>query len=329
MEAQQQVFVVNGQLKTKEELNAHFRPEKKSLWSRIKQHKLIYLMLLPCLIHYFVFSYIPMGGLALAFREFRFDSGIFGTGFVGLKYFKEFFRDPRSSLYIRNTLIISFLKLILYLPFPIILAIMFNEVKNDRLRDTTQSIAYLPNFLSWVIVVGLMNALLAPNTGLVNQLKGKLGGDPTTFYMMEKEYFYPIVFLSYLWKQVGWSSIMYYSAIVGISPSLYEAAAIDGANRLQQIRHVLIPGIKPTIVILFILSLDGILSAGFDQIYLLQNPGNADVSQTIDTYVVQVGLQGGQFGYATAIGLMQGVLGLIITVIVNTYARKKQDISLW
>ncbi|MFE6169470.1 ABC transporter permease [Viridibacillus arvi] len=319
----------NGELKSQEELEQHYKPVKVSTWVRLKKHKVFYTMLFPCLVFFLIFSYWPMLGLVLSFREYGFNTGILGGDFVGLKYFEQFFDDPRNWIYIKNTLIISCLKLFIALPFPIILAIMFSEMKNSKLRSTLQSITYLPYFISWVVVVGIMSRLLAPDTGLLNQLIQKFGGDGSTFFMMEESHFFPLVFISYVWKGIGWDSIIYFAAIMAIVPTLYEAASIDGASRLRQIWHVTLPGITSTIIILFILSLGSILSAGFDQIYLMQNPGNANVSETIDTYIVRTGLQGGQFGYATAIGLMQGIAGLVLTIVVNRVTSKKFDSSLW
>lgn len=311
------------------ESNEFFKPHKKNLLKEILKHRIFYLMLLPCIVFFFIFSYFPMSGLILSVKEYKFNAGIFGGKFVGLKYFNEFFKDPSSFTYIRNTLIISFIKLFIYLPFPIILALMFNEVRNDKWRGRFQSISYLPYFLSWVVVVGLMNRLLAPNSGLLNMLLAPTGFDSSRYIMMERGAFFPLVFLSYLWKNIGWDSIIYYAAIVGINQSLYEASAIDGASRLKQIRHVTIPGISSTIIILFILSLGSIMSSGFDQIYLLNNPGNAALSETIDTYIVRTGIQGGQFGYATAVGVIQGIIGLIATIVVNRITSKKYGTSLW
>nr|WP_309101479.1 ABC transporter permease subunit [Fredinandcohnia onubensis] len=323
------VVVHNGILKTKEELELHYNPVKENIWTKVKKHKVFYIMLFPCLVFFLIFSYWPMGGLILAFKEYGFNTGVFGGDWVGFKYFEQFFSDSRSWLYVKNTLIVSFLKLFVYLPFPILLALMLNDVKNNKLRGTFQSITYLPYFISWVVVVGLMNRLLAPGTGMINQVVASFGGDGSTFFMMEEGLFYPLVFISYLWKSIGWDSIIYFAAIVAIVPTLYEAAAIDGAGKLRQIWHVTLPGISATIIILFILSLGSILSSGFDQIFLMQNPGNANVSETIDTYIVNTGLQGGQFGYATAIGLMQGIAGLIFTIIVNKITSKKFGTSLW
>ncbi|MBR2568464.1 MAG: sugar ABC transporter permease [Paenibacillus sp.] len=303
--------------------------QRSQLWKRICSHYQLYLMLLPCVIFFIIFSYIPMGGLVLAFKEYQFNKGIFGSPWIGLTYFEMFFQDPQSWRLIRNTLVISGMKVFLAMPFPILLALMFNEVKNSRLRNLFQGIAYLPHFFSWVIVVGIMQRILAPDTGLVNQVISWLGGDGSTFFMMEEGAFHPMMFWSYVWKDVGWSSIIYYAAIVGINPALYEAAKIDGANKWRQIWHITLPGIRSTIIVLFILSLGSILSAGFDQIYLLKTPGNMNVSEILDTYIIYMGLESGQFGFGTAIGMMQGIVGLILVLTVNKVAKKWFQSSLW
>lgn len=308
----------------------YFHPVKKTFRQEVAAYKTFYLMLLPAIVFFLIFSYRPMTGNILAFRKFSFNSGMYGTGRVGLKYFRDFFTDRQTPMYIKNTLIISGMKLLLYLPFPIILALIFNEIGNQKHRSAFQSISYLPYFISRVVVVGMINKLFSPNTGLVNETMKALGlSDGKRFYMMENGFFYPAVFWSYLWKNIGRDSIIYYAAIMGISPSLYEAAAIDGAGRLKQTRHVTLPGISKTIMILFIISLGGILSAGFDQIYLMQNPGNYQVSEIIDTYIVKTGLQKGRYGPATAVGLVQGLVGLILTVVVNKIADKVGDNALW
>ncbi|MBS4206222.1 sugar ABC transporter permease [Bacillus sp. FJAT-49754] len=286
-------------------------------------------MLLPCITFFILFSYLPMAGLVLAFKEFKFNTGIWGGEWVGFTYFQRFFNDPQSWVFIKNTLIISSMKLFLGLPFPIFLAIMFNEMKSNKMRNLFQSITYLPHFLSWVIIVGLLQRVLAPDIGLLNQVIKHFGGAGDKFFLMEKDYFYSVMFWSHVWKEIGWSSIIYFAAIAGINPEYYEAAKMDGANKLRQIWHITLPGIRPTIIILFILSLGNILSAGFDQIYLLKTPGNAEVAEIIDTYVIRVGLQGGQFGYATAVGMLQGVIGLILVLAVNAISKRKFDTSLW
>lgn len=298
----------------------------KQIWEK---YGTFYLMLAPAILFFLVFSYWPMTGIILAFRDFTFTSGMYGEGWVGLQYFIDFFSHRETPQYIRNTLIVSGIKLFLYLPFPILLALMFNEIKKPKLRSVYQSISYLPYFISWVVVIGIMNRLFAPDTGLVNILLENIGmTDGSTFWAMENSFFYPAIFGSYLWKNIGWDSIIYFAAIMGISTSLYEAAVIDGANRLKQTWHITLPGIRSTIVILFILSLGSILTAGFDQVYLMQNPGNFAVSETIDTYIVKTGLEQAKYGPATAVGLVQGLVGLVLTIIVNKVA-DKFDSAVW
>ncbi|MCG2351956.1 ABC transporter permease [Staphylococcus epidermidis] len=308
--------------------SAHRKPLLKKMW----EHKVLYLMILPCLLFFLIFNYIPMTSLVLAFKDFRFDTGIIGGDWKGLYYFKRFFSDPRCIQIIMNTLIISGMKLILALPFPIILAIMFNEIKDSKLgkiRGLFQGVLYIPHFLSWVVVIGIFKKLLAPDDGLINQLIHQFGGDGSTYFMMNPEYFHTIMFSSYIWKNVGWDSIIYFAAIMSINPEIYESAAIDGANRFKQIIHITLPMLTPTIVILFIISLGDILKAGFDQIYLLKTPGNANVSEILDTFVIRTGIEQGDFSYAIAIGLLQGVIGLIAVVIINKFADKKLDTSLY
>lgn len=302
---------------------------KRKLWKNILQHRYLYFMLLPCIIFFIIFSYIPMGGLLLAFKEYKFNKGILGSPWIGFEYFKTFFNSYQSKELIRNTLIISGMKLFLYLPFPILLALMFNEIRSKWFKNVSQSILYLPHFISWVVVIGLVQRILAPDTGLLNQVITGMGGDGSTFFMMDPEYFYQIMFGSHMWKSIGWDSIIYMAAIAGVNPDMYEAAKIDGANKFREIWNITLPSITPTIVILFILSLGSILSAGFDQLYLLRTPGNMNLSDILDTYVIRVGLQGGQYGYATAVGLLQGLIGLILVVLANRIARKVSDTSLW
>ncbi|WP_154665857.1 ABC transporter permease subunit [Paenibacillus pinihumi] len=299
------------------------------LRNRLIRHYQLYLMLLPCIVFFIIFSYIPMGGLILAFKDYQFNQGIFGSPWVGLTYFEMFFQDPLSLQIIKNTLIISAMKVFLAMPFPILLALMFHEIKRKKMQSLFQGIAYLPHFLSWVIVIGLVQRVLAPDTGLVNQVIAWLGGDGSTFFLMEERAFYPVLFWSYIWKDIGWSSIIYFAAIVGINPALYEAAKIDGAGRLQNIWHITLPGIRPTILIVFILSLGNILSAGFDQVYLLKTPGNMNLSEILDTYIIYMGLESGQFGFGTALGMMQGVIGLILVLTVNWISRKWFETSIW
>lgn len=299
------------------------------LFRRIWRYRALYLMIIPCLVFFAVFAYVPMGGLVLAFKDYKFNKGILGSPWVGLKYFETFFGNYQAFELIRNTLVIGVIKVILEFPFPIVLALMLNEVKSARYKKLTQTISYLPNFLSWVILVTMMQRLLAPNTGLLNQIIGQLGGSDGTFFMMQENAFYPIVFFSDLWKNIGWNSIIFLAAISGIDPALYEAARIDGCRKFQEILHITLPSLRPTIGILFIMGLGGLISSGFDQIYLLRTPGNMALADTLDVYIIRMGLTGGQYGYATAVGLIQGIVSLILVVTANKISAKVTEVSIW
>jgi putative aldouronate transport system permease protein len=295
----------------------------------IKKNWQLYTMLLPCIAFFIIFSYIPMGGLMLAFKEYKFNKGILGSPWVGFQYFKTFFSNYQAPQLIRNTLIIGFLKTMVEFPFPIILALLLNEIQNEKFKKTVQTISYLPYFLSWVIVITMMQRIFAPQTGLVNEVKAILGKDPSTYYMMEEKSFYPMVFFSDLWKNIGWNSIIYLAAITGVDPQLYEAARIDGSNKWQEIWHVTLPCIRTTIGILFIMGVGSIFSSGFDQIYLLRTPGNMSLADTLDVYVVRMGLVGGQYGYATAVGLIQSIVGLVMVLISNKLSDYYTEVAIW
>lgn len=295
----------------------------------IRKHWILYLMLLPCIVFFIVFSYIPMGGLVLAFKEYKFNMGILRSPWVGMQYFNEFFRNYQAPELIRNTVILGFIKVVLEFPAPVILALMLNEVKNEKFKKVTQTVSYLPHFISWVVVVAIVQRVLAPDTGLLNSFIKLLGGDGSTFFMMEPKYFYQIVFFSDIWKTIGWGSIIYLAAMSGIDPELYEAARLDGAHKGQEIFYITIPGIKTTIGILFILGLGGLISSGFEQVFLLRTPGNMALADTLDVYVINTGLSGGQYGYATAVGLIQGIVGLILVTLGNKASRKYTEVSVW
>jgi len=313
-----------GQEKSKKQKN-----KGKRLIKQIKKHWALYIMLLPCITSYIIFSYVPMVGLLQAFKEFKFNMTIFESPWVGFKYFETFFNNYQAPQLIRNTFIIGLIKIVLTFPFPVILALMLNEVRNEKFKRVTQTISYLPHFVSWVVVAAIIERILAPNTGLVNQVAKALGGQGDTFFLMEEKYFYPIVFVSDVWKSVGWESIIYLAAIAGIDPQLYEAARIDGANKAHEIIHVTLPGIRSTVGILFILGLGGLISSGYEQIMLLRTPGNMSLADTLDVYVIQMGLLDGQYGYATAVGLIQGIVGLILVYTANRISRKLTEISVW
>lgn len=306
-----------------------YKPPKLSVRKRLIKYWPLYVMLLPCIIYYILICYVPMAGNVLAFKDFSFRKGIWGSPWVGFKYFQTFFLSYDAKRLILNTLAIGFIKTILEFPFAIILALLLNEVKNMRFKKVTQTITYLPHFLSSVIIVTILQRILAPNTGILNQTIQMFGGDGSTFYLMEAKYLYRILFSMDLWRNIGWDSIMYLAAISGIDPTLYEAAEMDGCGKLKKMWHITLPSIRGTIGILFIMGVGGLLSSGVEQIWLLRTPGNMSLADTLDVYVVRVGLQGGQFGYATAIGLIQGLVGLVLVVICNRICKKLTEVSLW
>ena len=309
--------------------NKAVKLNKKSRKSKLLHYWPLYVMLLPAIIYYILICYVPMAGNVLAFKEYSFKKGIWGSDFVGLRYFESFFKSYDALRLIKNTLTVGFIKCILEFPFAIILALLLNELKNLKFKKASQTITYLPHFLSSVIIVTMIQRLLAPNNGVINQIIAGLGGDGSTFFLMDAKYFLGILFSMDLWRNIGWDSIIYLAAISSVDTSLYEAAQMDGCGKLKRMWHITLPGIRGTIGLLFIMGVGGLLSSGFEQIYLLRTPGNMQLADTLDTYVVRVGLQGGQFGYATAIGLIQGLVGLVLVIGTNKICKKLTEVSLW
>lgn len=290
----------------------------------------IQLMVLPALVFIFVFSYIPMYGVLTAFQDYSVFKGFLGSPWVGFKHFEAFFNSPEYWKVIRNTIIISSLKIIIGFPAPIILALMLNEVKNMTFKRVIQTISYLPHFLSWVIVSGFVASLLSTDNGSLNLLLlGVNWIDEPINFLSLPEYFWTILVATGVWKEIGFSSIVYLAAIAGVDQHLYEAAAIDGAGRLKQIFLITLPSIMPVIVIFMILAIGNLLNAGFDDILLLgSNPALRDVADVIDTYVYRVGIQNSRFSYATAVGLLKAVISVGMLAGANYIARKSGN-SLW
>lgn len=308
---------------------AQKKPMKHTLWTEIKKHWILYLMFLPCIIFFILFSYSPMVGMLQAFKEFRFDKNLFQSDWVGFEYFIKFFTSYRAPQLIWNTIIIGLIKVVLEFPFPIILALMINEVRQPALKKNMQTISYLPHFISGVVAVAIFQRILAPDTGILNEVLGLFGLPTDTFFFMEENAFYGILLSYDVWKGIGWGSIIYLAAVSGIDPQLYEAARMDGAKKLREIWHITLPGIKPTIGIQFILGLGGIVSSGYEQLLLLRTPGNMKLVDTLDVFVIQQGLQDGNYGYATAIGLVQGVVGLVLVICANKASKKLTEVSVW
>ncbi|MCK8489922.1 ABC transporter permease subunit [Paenibacillus sp. MBLB2552] len=288
----------------------------------------IYLFLLPAIMWFLVFTYYPMYGILIAFKDFKYNLGILGSPWAGFKYFEQFLHDSSFYEVLRNTLSISALKLVFGFPAPLILALMLNAVMHEKIKRVFQTISYLPHFVSWVVVVTLLQKILSPNVGLINDIRYQMGLDPI-FFMGKPELFYPLVIISDIWKGVGWGSIIYLAALTNIDPHLYEAAEIDGAGRWSKLFKITLPCLTPTIAILLIFSLSGILNAGFDQIWLMQTPATLGVSEILDTYVLKTGLQQGQLAYSTAIGLFKSAISLLLIVAVNHISRRVSEVSLW
>ena len=301
-------------------------------WERFKKDvvrdKWLYLLILPGMLFMLIFRYIPIFGNVIAFMDFN-PYNMWNSTWVGFDQFIKLFNKPAFMQTFYNTLYISILKMVCGFPIPIILALMMNEMRNMKFKKISQTITYLPHFLSSVIIVTMLQKILAPNTGILNQAIAALGGDGSTFFLMDAKYFYRILFSMDLWKNIGWDSIMYLAAISSVDPTLYEAAEMDGCGKLKKMWHITLPGIRGTIGILFIMGIGGLLSSGVDQVWLLRTPGNMSIADTLDIYVLRVGLQGGQFGYATAIGLIQGLVGLVLVVACNKICKKMTEVSLW
>ena len=309
------------------------KPKKKPLIKRIWRCRWLYLFLIPAFIWYIIFCYYPMSGLILIFKDYSFKDGIFGSSWSDpwFKSIKMFFDNPLVWPMIKNTMVVSTLRILTF-PIPIILALMLNEVRNPIFKKVVQTVTYFPFFISWAIIVSILEQLLTPYGAggpLYSMLTLFDSSNTMIYFMQEAEYFYPILILSLLWKTMGWNSIIYLAAMTNINPELYEAAKLDGANRTQLIRYITIPSIRVTIGLLFILSLGSIMNAGYEQIYLMQTPSNYELSNVLDVYVVTMGVEQGYYSLATFAGLFQGLINLAIVIIANTILRKKADIALW
>lgn len=276
-----------------------------------------------------VFNYIPMYGLVIAFKEYSVIRTIAEAPWVGLMHFKEFIQDDNFWIVIKNTLGISLIKLIIGFPLPIIFALLMNELTSLKFKKAVQTITYLPHFLSWVVLGGILTTWLA-DVGIMNDILIGLGlSSERLNFLAEPEYFWSIIIISDIWKELGWSAIIYLAAIAGVSTELYEAATIDGANKFQRMWHVTLPAIRPTITILFILAVSGILNTNFDQILVLKNALNESASSVIDIYVYQVGIQNARYSYATAVGLLKSIIAFILLLSANKITKKLDGTSLF
>ena len=294
---------------------------------KIKKSLPLYLLLLPAFIYVFVFSYIPMYGIQIAFRDFSVRRGIWGSEWVGLEYFKKFITYPDFIKLMKNTLVIGLYGLAVF-PCAIIFALLLNEVRNIKFKKTVQMISYVPHFLSTVVVCSMLSLFLDLDSGIINAFIERAGGTAKDFLTIP-EYFSHIYTWSGVWQSIGWSSIIYVSALAGVPSELIEAARIDGANRLQINWHINLACILPTITIMLILSCGNILNVGFEKVFLMQNSLNLSASQVISTYTYEIGLLGGQFSYSTAIGLFNNIISIAMMCIVNYLAKRMSGIGIW
>ncbi|MNI13079.1 putative multiple-sugar transport system permease YteP [compost metagenome] len=284
-------------------------------------------MFIPGIAFYLIFKYAPMGGLIIAFKDYNFNDGILGSPWVGFDNFRILFNQMQTVTIIRNTLMLSVLEIFAGFPVPIVLAILLNELRKIWLKKLIQTIIYLPHFFSWVIVSGIVASLFTLESGTINHWVERVFGEPYPFLYQERSWI-AIFIGSGIWKEMGFSAIIYLAALTSIDPHLYEAANIDGANKWKQIYHITLPGISPTIFLLLILSVGKIMDVGFDKVYTLENTAVSDVSQVISTYIYTFGIQRAQYSITAAMGLFENMIGFLLVLTANTIARKF-DRELW
>lgn len=294
----------------------------------LKKNWLLWLMFLPVFIYYIIFCYVPMSGVLLAFKDFKAKKGIWGSPWVGLEHFERFFSGYNFGLLIKNTLSLSVYSLVVSFPIAIIFALMLNYLRLNKLKKTVQMVSYAPHFISTVVICGMITIFLDVNSGVINKFLNILGVESIAF-LSEPSMFKTIYVLSGVWQQMGWSAIIYISALAGVDYQMHEAAIIDGASKIQRMRHIDLPSIKPTIVMLFILELGKLMNVGFEKVYLLQNDLNFSASDIISTYTYRVGLVKSDYGYSTAVGLFNSLINVILLVSANKISRKVTDESLW
>ncbi len=288
----------------------------------------IYALAIPGLLYFIIFKYLPMYGITVAFKDFSSRLGIMGSPWVGLKHFTRLFNSPDFYNLVRNTLTLNVFRIAIMTPLAIIFALSLNEIKSLRTKKVFQTISYFPHFLSWVVVAGVAYQLFSPYSGSVSKAIVEAGGKPLMF-LTSPAAFRSLIVIMGAWKELGWASIIYLAAISGINPELYEAAEIDGASRLRQIRHVTLPGILPTMITLLLIDIGKIMSIGFEQVYVFLNPILYEVGDVFSTYIYRVGLGQGKFSYTTAVGLFNTLIGFILLVLANKLSRKFTEEGLW
>ncbi|WP_229675716.1 ABC transporter permease [Saccharibacillus kuerlensis] len=278
-------------------------------------------MILPGFLYFVVFKYFPMGGLVIAFQDYQPYQGILGSPWVGFKHFVRLFTEPTFFMLLRNTLVLFALNIVVFFPLPIILALMLNEVRHRFFKNSIQTIVYIPHFMSWVIIVSISYVFLTVDGGVLNELLASMGL-PKISFLTSPEWVRTVYIGQIIWKELGWSTIIYLAAITVVDTQLYEAADMDGASRLRKTWHVTLPAIRPVIITLLILQIGSTLDLGFEHMYLLLNSLNREVAEIFDTYIYTAGLKNGQLSYSTTVGLFKGVVGLVLVILSNRLAKK-------
>lgn len=290
------------------------------LLNRMKRERYIYLLLLPGILYFIIYRYIPMAGLIVAFQDYNPFVGFFGSDWVGFKHFSRMFDNEEVLRVLMNTIQISLLQIFVAFPVSIVLALMLNEMRNEAYKRLIQSMIYLPHFLSWVVVVGIF-VVFTRGEGLINSLLSNFGLEAIPF-LTDPVFFKPLLIIQSIWKEAGWGTIIFLAALAGVNPQLYEAAVIDGASRWRQLWHVTLPAIRSVIIILFILRLGSVMDTGFEQVFLMLNPFNMDTGNVLDTFVYFKGIQQGNISFATAVGMFKGLVGLVLVVAANRMAKR-------
>lgn len=293
-----------------------------NILQNLNKYKYIYLMILPGMLFYIIFSYMPMYGIILAFKKFMYNKGIMGSPWVGLDNFKMMLKDREFARVFVNTVIISFGKIITGFPAPIIMALLINELTNRKFKKMVQSVLYFPHFLSWVIIAGLIYNLLSVTNGVLSKILEELFNIKQIAIIGNPKYFRSLLYVSSIWKSVGWGTIIYLAAIAGIDQEIYQSALIDGANRWERARYITIPSLSYSISILLILNVGQVMNAGFDQVFNLYDPGVFSVGDIIDTYVYRVGLRAARYEYSTTVGLFKSVINCGLLLSANLFAKQ-------
>lgn len=297
-------------------------------WKTLWKERYLWLLVLPGVVYFAIFLYAPMIGLVISFESYSPFRGVFAGPWVGFKWFRQFFESPYFGRLMRNTVLLNLYGLFWGFPAPIIFALMLNEVNNRFFKKISQTLSYLPHFVSTVVIISIVSELLDPDFGLINLAIKGMGGSTINF-MGSSRWFRTIYIGSGIWQDLGWSCIIYLAALAGIDPQLYEAAKIDGAGKFQQIWHVTLPGIIPTIVIMLIMSLGGMFSVGYEKIILMYNTSTYETADVINTYVFRRGIVGGEYSFGTAVGLFQSAINFALVYFVNRLSRKISEVSLW